>query len=536
MIEGRFNLQLTGNNRIIPSYALGQVRDNGGVILAQMTVTESAFPIENDSDWRGKWVIWRTFYSVAFHMAREFDVERFSSHNEPNHPASFIDPEPWLQRLRIASDAIQAAIEDVNALYDKDLTPRIKAPVSAGTVGAGHTDYGIPALASIDVDFRGAKPAGFQLFHTYAYQTYSSNLTTSARDFSTIDNDIRNTLPSHISPLPIAITEFNVHTGANYDAMIESSDTLSRAVRFGNIVRNYAAIGVNELFAFKFGLTSYNGNFPVQKNGMLFTDNVSQPFNHGSMTRSAEVYRLFNKGFGPGANILRHTVSGQGADRLQVMTSFNPTSNVISVFSVNESGSSQPMELDLTAFQVPNGNTAIIEDVSQWRSGVIRSVETINNGLLQPGNQPDQTVWLITIPVAPQTAADNQSTLHAIPASQGVMVRDGSFANVNLAGTDPVYARNHGANADERAAVFLQFDLPQDWNPDDLVLAVLNVPIAPLSAARIRYTLTFTALISTTGIPIPLPGTMPLPFARMCCQATKSGIVWSTALARSPIF
>lgn len=480
LIEGRFNVPLSGNNRVVPGYALQQIHQSGGAILAQMTVSESAFPLVGSNDWAGKWIIWRTFYSVAFYMAREFDVERIGSHNEPNHPKSFIEPIPWFLRLRIASDAMQAAIEDVNRLYGKSLQPRMVAPVSAGTTGSGYRDYGQSALANIDIDFLNRKRTDFQSFHMYAYQTYSSVTSNSTADFETIRNGIRSLLPDGIDPLPIAITEFNVHTGANYDSMRESSDTLSKAVRFGEIIRNYTAIGVDELFAFKFGMTNYSGNFPVQKNGMLFTDNTNAPYNYGTMSRSAEVYRLFNKGFGRGRMLLEHSVSGTGAGELEVLVSKDPDSGFVAIFSVNESGSSQALEIDLSALLVADGNQAIVEDVSQWRTGTIRSIETVNGGLLQPGSQPNQTVWLITVPTGEQRSDQSNRVLQEIPAGNALMVRDGSFAESSLAPGPPAYTRAGSTNPDERAAVFLQFDLPDDWKADELLLAVLSLPVAPL--------------------------------------------------------
>jgi hypothetical protein len=481
IVEGRFNVALTGNNRIVPQYAFEEIHRRGGTIKAQMTLGEGSFPIANEADWAGKWVAWRTFYSVAFYLAREFDVERFASHNEPNHPASFIEVAPWLMRLRLAADAVQAAISDVNARYGKSLQPRFKAPVTAGATGSGLDDYGLPAVSSINRDFLGNQPPGFQLFHHYAFQSYSSDLASMSSAYATIRTRIDAALPPGIAPLRIATTEFNVHTGANYDTMPESSDTLSKAVRFGAQVSRYAALGVDELFAFKFGMTRYSNNFPVQKNGMLFTDNTHAPHNYGTMSRSAEVYRLFNKGFGPGRQLLAHSVSGTGAASLELLVAYDPPSRTYTLFSVNESGSAIPLEIDLRALAVPDGNLAVIEDVSEWRTGLVRSMEQVRDGLLLPGSQPNRSVWLITVPADPQRVEAGDSTIHAVPVSSEVMVRDGAFADQNFGADLTAVARNDATSADGRSAVFLQFDLPPDWNPNDLLVALLAVPIAPAS-------------------------------------------------------
>lgn len=481
IIEERFNTRLSGNNRIIPEYALRQIHLRGGLIKAQMTLGEGSFPILNENDWAGKWIAWRTYYSIAFHLAREFDVERFSSHNEPNHPNSFIEPGPWLMRLRLASDAVRSAIEDVNALYGKSLQPRFKAPVTAGGGGDAFTNYGRPALQSIRTDYLGLETPDQQTVHHYAYQSYNQSPDGFASSLVNLRQTVDSFTPAGVAPLPFAITEYNVHTGATYDSLPESSDTLAKAVRFGGITARLTGAGMDELYAFKFGMTQASNQFQMAKNGMLFTDNTHAPHHYGTMGRSAEVYRLFNKGFAPGRHLLSHTLTGDGADTLISLVSHDPQSGFYYVFSVNESSQGFPLEIDLSALGLPEGNLAIIEDVSQWRTGVIRSIEEVRNGRLSPGSQPGQTVWLISIAGDPQRPAGDETPLLSLPAKQEIVVRDGSHADTNFFGDPLVYARNDPENAAGRAAAFLQFDLPPDWNPDDLLLAILAIPVAPVA-------------------------------------------------------
>jgi hypothetical protein len=481
VIEERFNTALSGNNRIVPEYALRQIHRRGGLINAQMTLGEGSFPIDHEDDWYGKWIAWRTYYSIAFYLAREFDVERFSSHNEPNHPNSFIEPAAWLMRLRLASDAVHSAIEDVNSLYGKFLQPRLKAPVTAGGSGSPFTNYGRPALESIRTNYLGLAPPGHQTFHHYAYQSYNQSPAGFASSLTNLRQTVDSFTPPGVAPLTFAITEYNVHTGATYDSLPESSDTLAKAIRFGAITARLTGAGMDELYAFKFGMTRYTNRFPVQKNGMLFTDNVHAPHHYGTMGRSAEVYRLFNKGFAPGRHLLAHTLSGDGADTLVSLVSHDPESDFYHVFSVNESSQGIPFEIDLSALGLPEGNRAIIEDVSPWRTGVIRSIEELQDGRLTPGSQPGQTVWLISISAAPQRPALDETPLLSLPARQEIVVRDGSQADTNFAGDPLVYARNDPLNANGRAAAFLQFDLPPDWNSDDLLLAILAMPVAPVA-------------------------------------------------------
>src|SRR5690606_15416821 len=117
----------------------------------------------------------RTFYSVAFLLARDFEVQRFASHNEPNHPNSFIAPEAWMMRMRLASDAVESAIEDVNRIYGKELTPRFVAPVTAGAGGSAYAEYGKAAVSGMETNFLGEQTPGNSFFQMYAYQQYGGS-------------------------------------------------------------------------------------------------------------------------------------------------------------------------------------------------------------------------------------------------------------------------------------------------------------------------------------------------------------------------
>ena len=50
--------------------------------------------------------------------------------NEPNNFVGQTEPD-WMLRLRICSDAIQAAIADVNSAFGKSLVAQIYAPNTA---------------------------------------------------------------------------------------------------------------------------------------------------------------------------------------------------------------------------------------------------------------------------------------------------------------------------------------------------------------------------------------------------------------------
>jgi len=186
---------------------------------------------------------------------------------------------------------------------------------------------------------------------------------------------------------------------------------------------------------------------------------------------------LFNKGFSPGRNILAHSISGDGASDVRVLVSHDPVTGFYYIFSVNESTGGVPTNIDLSALDIPDGNLAIIEDVSQWRTGSVRSIEEVSNGSILAGNQPAQTVWLLSIPGQPHETIDD-SPMQVLPVAKDTMVRDGKHASTNYGTSESAYARHDDASADERSAIFLQFDLEEDMDLDDVQFAILALPVA----------------------------------------------------------
>ncbi len=472
VLSNRFDTLLEGNNRILPSYALGQIHQRGGRILAQINLFEDTFPIASENDWAGKWKAWLVTYAMAFHMAREFHAERFASHNEPNHPHTLIEPAQWLMRLRLASDAVQCAIDDVNARYEKKLQAVFTAPTTAGGLGRAFEAYGKPAAESVFTDFLGQTLPDQPILQQYAYQSYNRSPTQFAEELASLRTSVHSALPPGAPPLRFAITEFNVHTGRTYDGLPESSDTLAKAATLGGILCRLAEAGLDEFYLFKFAMSQYAGHFPVQKNGMLFADNEHLPHFYGTMSRSAEAYRLFCKGFQPGRELLRRT----GGDALHTLAARDPRSGILYLYSANESEESVPLVIDLGPLALPPGSLALIEEVGPHRSGLVRSIETLNESRLAPGNQPGLSTWLIQIHPGPFHNRSPGEAVTTLPALHDAMVRDGEWASTSFAHEPRLHVRNDPANPSGRSAAFFQFRLPEDWNPEQIAWAVLALP------------------------------------------------------------
>src|SRR3989442_1228221 len=106
------------------------------------------------SGWGGKWEQWQFAYVMAYHAARDYDVQRFQWYNEPNQSSATISVADYTDRLRVTSDAIKAAVADVNRIYGKALVVDMSAPTAIN--GATNVDtWGAPVLSSNHTDLEG---------------------------------------------------------------------------------------------------------------------------------------------------------------------------------------------------------------------------------------------------------------------------------------------------------------------------------------------------------------------------------------------
>ena len=154
-------------------------------------------------------------------------------YNEPN--GDDIPAAEWLERLRFASDAVQAAVADVNALYGKSLDPQMQGPVTAGNPVTYYPTWGQPVMQNLHTPlFAATTDPNFQLIDTYAYQQYDLTGESFGSELASVKNTVNAAAGG--APMRFAITEFNVHTAGNFDGMTETLDTPSKFSRFGSIL------------------------------------------------------------------------------------------------------------------------------------------------------------------------------------------------------------------------------------------------------------------------------------------------------------
>jgi VCBS repeat-containing protein len=456
-------------NHIRANYTFSEMRKLGIKICVQITASESRLPIVDANDWAGKWELWQHYYAQAFYLGRTFDVESYQMFNEPNHAnANGLTIANHLIRLQLVSDAVQSALADVNAIYGKSLSPRIHAPVTAGSADGSYTGWGESVVNNRHKNFLGQTDTNFSLIQVYDYHEYGSTPV----DFGNNLSGLNNLLTANMSPeprFPTAISEFNTDTGADFDTQTETLDSPAKYARFGSICVNLISKDCRELYCFKFSQTerSEPTTYPVAKNAMHYVDNANAPYNVGGITKAGEVYRLFNKAFAAGRSRLS-TTKGTGAANLSVHSSYDPVRRRYYLFSVNDTASPVSLDFALSSLPVSIGNRVLVEEVSEARYGSGKLWTTVpTNKTVSAGLQASNSVWLLTVPVA------SQSPEQIIAASDDAEVRDGANNNNNYGAATSMTARNDPANADARSAAVMKFNLP--------ALSLTNLEFAVLS-------------------------------------------------------
>ena len=450
----------TGTNRFAVSEAFPRLRATGVEILVNVTASPSRFPLAGSEDWGNLWELWQHYYAQAFVLGRDHDVRRFGMFNEPNGWSPPISVEDWELRLRVCSDAIQAGLADMNARHGKALAAEILAPNTAN----GSTKYDNPVdywgqyavLHRHDDPWGGTLPGRLN-FHVYNYQKYSmltNDVGASSgyiEDIDTLRAKIAADVPAS-TPIPLALTEFNVRTGASYDARTETSDTPSDYAALGANSVALSERGAQQLYLFKFGQTARSAptSYPVAKNGTHYVNNATSGVNDvGGASATAEVWRLFNKASGKSRERLAFT-SSLGKD-LWIQVTRGDTADVAHAFLANRGLAAVDLDLDLDALGLPDGSLVTTEEVSTTHRGGIVRAESLLRGRVATGRMPPESVWLVSI-------YGGTGVPTVVAASADATLRDGAGKDTPE-GVGPLRVRDDGTS-DGRRVALLRFPVP----------------------------------------------------------------------------
>ncbi|MCD8483018.1 MAG: DNRLRE domain-containing protein [Verrucomicrobia bacterium] len=470
MFERNFASVMDGTNRFSVEETLRFAQENNITPLVMIHRGVGRFPFRDTAssvDWASRWETWQHFYAQVFWMARHFDVERFQVYNEPDHIINIrMSQEEYLERMKISSDAVQAAIADVNKMYGKNLTPRISAPVTVAAVTMFHPRPGregpdqraaVRGWGELSMEHR-RKPFfddvsdDFTNFQVYAYQQYGPTGPRYGEQYQEMRQLVKSA--NNDEPLPVIITEFNVLANYMFRRTEDTMHTPGRASRLGSILINLINEQPDELYVFKFGQTMHATESYLAKNGNFWQDNDQYPFHTGGSTRGAEVYRLIMRAFQRDRQLLQQPVwQGAVPSDTWVGASHDPATDMFHLFMVTERATeATAMQLDLSPWGIQTPGVAILEEVSKVRHGSVRTLLRIpEDGKLNLELSPE-TTWHLIVP-------RNAFGFSMVPVAQDAYVQAGRSNNRNFGDERVLKIRGHSSRADQRQAAYLKFDL-----------------------------------------------------------------------------
>ena len=453
-----------GSNEINYKDAFGTLSGLGVDILANITCSPSMFPLAGAIDYSGQWEIWQHYYAQAYLLSRDYNVHRFSMFNEPNNWLGVTEVD-WLLRLRVCSDAIQAAITDVNSAFGKSLVTQIYAPNTA----SGESKYnsisdtwGRDAVVNRHLKLDGTTSPNWWLFNFYNYQKYSmrtndgSGLTGYIEDSDLLAGYITADMPGE-TRFPLVLTEFNVRTGASYDASSATQDDLTDSVALGANCVALTQRDANQLYLFKFGQTEDTTSlYGLAKNGTHYVDNISSACNYGGATRAADVYRLFNKAAQGGRSRFASTTSSGAASSsssgLWRLITQDPVTGNYQIFLANKKTSAIPLSLNVLAWGITDGTPVVVEEVSSTSRGGVSQIASVKDGQIFLGSIPAESVWLVTVP-------GSGASLTQITATADTQVGDGLNSGIAGGSQTKMQVRADGT-VDGRKAVLIKIPVP----------------------------------------------------------------------------
>ncbi|AHF94338.1 hypothetical protein OPIT5_12585 [Opitutaceae bacterium TAV5] len=381
-------------------YSLSEFRRLGVDILCPLTIgarnalAGGRFPLNHPDgtpDWISRHAYWRGIYLNAFYLARHYDIRRFQLFNEPDHRESQpITQEQFLTLVQLGSDAVRAAIDDVNRLYDRHLVPLISAPVTAGLdvylPRSGRPDtrdaargWGQFTLAAIDDDYPGRSLPRRPLFDQYAFQIYTRDPRTIDRQAARVLTAMRADRPQGIPPL--IISEMNVSTAAAFLKTADTLDTPAYYAAFGAIAAAYTRIGLKELYVFRFTQSANMPDGQIKKNGTHVIDQNSplQPILRS--TKGAEAARLYTRAFAGGLDLTKVPAPDALPENLSLLAAREPHTGQGRVLVANTNPTQRRLRLRLEGWSFPPAAPWYVEEVSHRAHGAITAF-----GVLAPDN------------------------------------------------------------------------------------------------------------------------------------------------------
>lgn len=453
---------LSGSDSIVVDYACSQWQKLGAAVLVQCTATTSKFT--NMASWSDKWELWHFYYEQAFYLGLQYGVERYQMYNEPNTVSPALTD--YMARLQTASDAVQSAIADLNAMYGLSLTAKMYAPVTAGSATSTWSSWGENVVTNRHVNYLGETDPSFDVIQEYDYHQYGGsppNPSSFGSGLSSLEGDLQGAMVPE-SPFPVSISEFNVYDGSEFHTLNTTLDMPTNYSALGSIGVNLIENGIDEIYCFKFSQTY---STYIAENGTHYVDNNNAPYNIGGVTKGGEVWRLVNKALAPGRNRLGFQAAN-GASSLDVQASYDPASQNYHLLAVNNTSSAQTLTANFSAWNIPTNNQVLLEEVSESCYGAGRLWTNIGAAESLTATEGSNSVWLFTVPSRPS------QPMQTVTATDMAQVNDGANSGLNEATNATPIVEDNSTNASGRSVVFLKFNI-SSITPTNTQLAVLSL-------------------------------------------------------------
>lgn len=232
-------------NSMSLDYALKELKRIGVAPLLQINNRNFG------SSWEEKFTVWRRYYALAFYAAKTGDATMFAIHNEPNHRhAGPMKTGDYIAGMRLVSDAVHCALEDVNRLYGKSLEAKFVGPVTAGT----NTDWWAKVSAAEGTDYMG-RHTDRELIDIFSTHSYNSP----AAGYRNKVNSIREIITEN-HPLgkskPIVFTETGRWMNAYLIDKEETMDSPTLFTEWAGMYTNNMLNGCYGMWAFKMANTT----------------------------------------------------------------------------------------------------------------------------------------------------------------------------------------------------------------------------------------------------------------------------------------
>lgn len=234
----------SSTNAMVFNYALSELKRLKIDVVLQMGSTDFK------DTWENKWKQWQRYYALAYHSARKGNVTMFAMTNEPNHRnAGPMKLDQWIMGMQIVSDAVHAAVEDVNKKYGTKLQGKFVGPVTAGQ----NTDWWAAIAKAIRTDYHG-KTVNKDLLDIFSTHSYNSPAVGYESRIENIRKILVDNHPLH-KPLPIVYTEIGRWMNAYLIDKEETMDSPSLFTEWAGIYSNNMKNGGYGMWAFKFANT-----------------------------------------------------------------------------------------------------------------------------------------------------------------------------------------------------------------------------------------------------------------------------------------